>query len=120
MAYGCGSSSCSHSGGGSSSSSNKVLILLLLLVLVLVVVAAAAALSVLVSPDSKWPAYNIHQRLAISKSYNMPSQALSFYELNNAMLLFNLKFGYGLLCVESNTLPNKILLSELVMLEVTV
>jgi hypothetical protein len=50
----------------------------------------------------------------------MPSQAISFYELNDAMLLFNQKFGFGLLCVESDTLPNKTLLSELVMLEVTV
>jgi hypothetical protein len=50
----------------------------------------------------------------------MPSQAISFYELNNAMLLFSHKFEFGLLCVESDTLPNKTLLSELVMLEVCV
>jgi hypothetical protein len=40
--------------------------------------------------------------------------------MNNDMLLFNQKFGFGLLCVDSDILPNKTLLSELVRLEVCV
>jgi hypothetical protein len=43
-------------------------IVVVVVAVVVVVVVVLAAVIVIVSPDSKWPACNMHQRLTISKA----------------------------------------------------